>query len=103
MAEIPQGFSESDEEDELYEEVEDTRKQHSQFYIMVLPLFVLNIAGSKFNITSFLFCKYYPHSCFPAFVCEMNPSVIDNKLYVLIQVCVSNQLKTNYREMKHNH
>ena len=28
---IPQGLSESDEGDELYEEVEDTLRQHSQF------------------------------------------------------------------------
>ena len=28
---IPQGLLQSDEEDELYEEVEDTWRQHSQF------------------------------------------------------------------------
>ena len=28
---IPQGLKQSDEEDALYEEVEDTRRQHSQF------------------------------------------------------------------------
>ena len=44
---IPRGFSESDEEDELYEEAEDTRKQHSQFNKMVLPLFPTQLAEFK--------------------------------------------------------
>ena len=44
---LPRGFSESDEEDELYEEVEDTRKQHSQFTIWYLPINVLLPAEFK--------------------------------------------------------
>ena len=39
---IPRGFSESDEEDELYEEVEDTRRQHSQ-----LVYYIVAVTGRK--------------------------------------------------------
>jgi hypothetical protein len=34
---IPQGLLQSDEEDELYEEVEDTEEQHSQLIMWYMP------------------------------------------------------------------
>ena len=54
---IPRGFSESDEEDELYEEAEDTRKQHSQFNKMVLPLFPTQLA--EFKVHNIIVIKYF--------------------------------------------
>ena len=49
---IPQGFSESAEEDELYEEAEDTQRQHSQFTTWYYPHFPANTAPSKTIIFS---------------------------------------------------
>ena len=67
---IPQGFSESDEEDELYEEAEDTRKQHSQFYNNGIAFIVLTSAGLKFIFTIIynqIFAVTFP----PFLECEM--------------------------------
>ena len=43
---IPQGLEQSDE-DELYEEVEDTREQHSQLTMWCMPCMLNLTAGFK--------------------------------------------------------
>ena len=44
---IPQGLWQSDEEDELYEEVEDTGEQHSQFTMWYMPFHATMTAEFK--------------------------------------------------------
>ena len=70
---IPQGLEQSNEEEELYEEVEDTYEQHSQLTMRCMPRMLNLTAGFKFKhyaiITSSTIIKLRVHSILPLFHC----------------------------------
>ena len=76
---IPRGFSESDEEDELYEEVEDTQRQHSQFNFTIWYCLSLSYYQqsskfkSKLHILPHCAC---PNSPFLDWIMRDRPSII---------------------------